>query len=293
MKKIIFITTVILLCLIKSNAQTKIPKNISDEFAYFFNENYRYGNGNMGIYLREKLRMKGYGPMEVSVLVESIATNSKNRNLILEAFHDLSREENGEYLYATLYSLGISATSSKYLTEYIIEEKYKSVNNVEKKVENPKNKSSNDFLSSISNSISNKKEALSATTKNKYFEYLYNLNNYSPKISNVCEDQGYSDCFRDATAIVKELAKIRKEHLNNRDNGDYLKFYETKKAIIENRSWEKDASNIDNYIVEIIERYNDALKECGYDDFDWFKKLPKDLYQYFDLNKTELLKNIK
>lgn len=135
--------------------------------------------------------------------------------------------------------------------------------------------------------------AVNSISRNPFPEYLIDLNQYSPNVSGVCEDQGYSDCFRDATAIVKELAKIRKEHLNNRYNGDYLKFYETEKAVIENRSWEKDASNIDNYIVGNIERYNDALKECGYDDFDWFKKLPKDLYKYFDLNKTELLKNIK
>lgn len=155
----------------------------------------------------------------------------------------------------------------------------------EKKTEKSKNKGTNDAL----NSISNKKETLSTTPESKYFEYLSNLNSYSPKVSSVCEDQGYSDCFRDVTSFVKELAELRTIHLKNKDNENYLKFYKTKTAIAEKRNWNEDAKNIDKYIVENINIYEKTLKECGYDDLDWFKKLPKDLYHQFNLNKAEIL----
>lgn len=281
MKRIIFTILIILFVCTKGNSQTKIPKNISGEFGYAIIDNYKYGNGNTKLFIMEKLRRKGYKPMDIDVLVESIVTNTKNRDVILEVFHDLY-SENGEYLYMNLYSLGISATSSKYLTGYIIEEKYKTINLINKKVEKPKIKSTNDALNSVS-----------INPESKYFKYLNNLNSYSPKISTVCEDQGYSDCLRDVTSFVKELAELRTVHLKNENNENYLKFYKTKTAIIEKRNWKVDAVNIDKYIAENISIYEKTLKECGYDDLDWFKKLPKDLYRHYNLNKTEILENIK
>ena len=281
MKRVIFTFLIILFSCTKGNSQTKIPRDISDEFGYKIIDNYKYGNGNTKLFIMEKLRRKGYKPMDIDVLVESIVTNTKNRDVILQAFHDLY-SENGEYLYMNLYSLGISAASSKYLTGYIIEEKYKPINLINKKVEKPKIKSTNDALNSVS-----------INPEGKYFKYLNNLNSYSPKISTVCEDQGYSDCLRDVTLFVKELAELRTFHLKNENNENYLKFYKTKTATIEKRNWEEDAKNIDKYIIENINIYEKTLKECGYDDLDWFKKLPKDLYKHFNLDKTEILNNIE
>lgn len=124
MKPIIFTSLFLLFIIVKINAQTKMPKNVNDEFAYSVIENYKYGNGNTRLFIMQKLREKRYSPMDIDVLVESIWTNTKNRNIILEVFHNYFGKER-EYLYANLKSLGISATSSKYLTDYIIEEKYK------------------------------------------------------------------------------------------------------------------------------------------------------------------------
>ena len=123
-------------------------------------------------------------------------------------------------------------------------------------------------------------------------EYLSNLSVYSPNVSLVCEDQGYSDCLKDVTEIVRELVEIRAKHLSNKNNSAYLEFYSTQKAIVEKRNWKKDAKNIQLYIYQNIEIYESTLKECGYDNEDWFKKLPKDLYKYFELDKTEILNSV-
>lgn len=114
-------------------------------------------------------------------------------------------------------------------------------------------------------------------------DYLPELNQYSPKVSFVCQDQGYSDCIRDVMLFVKELSSIRKKHTENRNNEDYLSFYKTEQALQEKRSWKKDALDIDNYIIENINIYNNTLKECNY---DWAKELPKDLYKYYNLDKA-------
>ena len=151
----------------------------------------------------------------------------------------------------------------------------------------------NDTVSTYNNIANDKNGDTSKTTNNTYPDYLIDLNQYSPKISRVCEDQGYSDCFRDATDFVKELTEIRNEHLNNEYNEEYLMFYNTKKAKLDKRSWITDAINIDTYIIENIDIYNEVVKECGYDEYDWFKQMPKNLYKHFNLNKNELLNNIK
>jgi len=148
----------------------------------------------------------------------------------------------------------------------------------------------------VKNETVNEEDTLNVVNSKSNYSfpnYLINLNHYSPKISGICEDQGYSDCFRDVTSFVKDLVDIRKTHLNNKYNEDYLSFYKTSNALKEYRSWGKDALNIDKYIVENIKRYDDAVKSCDCDDYDWFKKMPKDLYQYFNLNKKELLNSIE
>ncbi|WP_157813344.1 hypothetical protein [Flavobacterium sp. 5] len=148
----------------------------------------------------------------------------------------------------------------------------------------------------VKNETVNEEDTLNVVNSKSNYSfpnYLINLNHYSPKISGICEDQGYSDCFRDVTSFVKDLVDIRKTHLNNKYNEDYLSFYKTSNALKDNRSWGKDALDIDKYIVENIKRYDDAVKSCDCDDYDWFKKMPKDLYQYFNLNKKELLNSIE
>lgn len=123
-------------------------------------------------------------------------------------------------------------------------------------------------------------------------DYLLELNQYSPKVSFVCQDQGYSDCIRDVMQFVKELSFIRRNHLENRNNEDYLSFYKTEQALQEKRSWKKDALDIDNYIIENINIYNNTLKECN--DYDWAKELPKDLYRYYKIDATiNLIKNVQ
>ena len=154
MKKILFTTLIILFVCIKGNAQTKMPKNISDDFAYSIIYSYKNRYENTGIFIMQNLRRKGYDPMDIDVLVESIVDNIKNRNIILEIFHDYFGKDK-EYLYANLVSLGISATNSKYLTDYIIEEKYKSPNVKNDKVYSTLNSTSK---SNTSNFFTGKKK---------------------------------------------------------------------------------------------------------------------------------------
>ena len=265
MRHLIFYTLVFLFTIIDGNAQTKMPKNINDDFAYAIIDNYN-GYGNIRVYINESLRSKGYKSMDIDILVESITNNTKNRNIILQVFSDICGK-NEEYLYRNLYSLGIPASSSKYLAEYIAKEKYKPTK--------------------VVNSEYSKK-TLQQTTKYTYPDYLINLNDYSPEVSTVCQEQGYSDCLRDVSKIVKELSNIRNTHLKNKNNENYLTFYKTKKAATGKRTWANDALAIDKYIAENIKIYEEAIKESGY---DWAKKLPQDLYKLNNLNKTEILKN--
>lgn len=275
MNRIIFIITLSFFSITKSYSQTEIPKEINDEFAFSIIDNYLYGNGNTKLFIRQKLVRKGYKPMEIDVLVESIHNNSKNRNIILEVFYEYFGS-NRESLYMNLKSLGMSATASKCFTDYIIGEKYKPAKSLNKK---------DDSLSKLSNVTSN-----NDSHEKKIQEPLVNLLNYSPKMTTVCEDQSYSDCFRDVTGIVKELAEIRKNHLKYKNDPVYLNFYQTKKAISDKRDWTKDALIINSYIIENIKIYEKNLSEC---DNDWAKKLPPDLYEYFNLNKTDILNEIK
>jgi len=131
MKKILFATVIFFTSLIL-NAQEVLPKNVNDEFGHAVIYNYWNGNGNLRLLIMEALRKKGYEPMDIDVLVESILKNSKNRNIILDVFHDYFGYDK-EYLYMNLLSLEMSATTSKYLTDYIIEEKYKTSNTKDKK----------------------------------------------------------------------------------------------------------------------------------------------------------------
>lgn len=119
--------------------------------------------------------------------------------------------------------------------------------------------------------------------KSIYPDYLDNLETYSPKVSLVCQDQGYSDCLRDVTEIVKELVEIKAKHSSNKDNPAYLKYYNSELAILKQRNWVKDAKSIEQYISENIKIYENTLKECDCENEDWFNKIPKDLYKYFNL----------
>lgn len=183
MKRIIFTIVITLLIIAKANSQSDIPKKISDEFAYSVNYNYKYGNGNTRLYILEMLRRKGYKPMDADVLVESIADNSKNRNLILEVFHNLSGGDK-EFLYANLYSLGISATSSKYLAEFIIAKKY-ILNKPKTKNETEMNSKNNDVLLQISNSVISQEETKKKSESLKRRKILIN-----PKPEYNCNEQG-------------------------------------------------------------------------------------------------------
>lgn len=124
MKKILLLIVVTICAFGEIDAQTKIPKNINDEFGYNIIMSYRQGQ-NVAVLINQGLREKGYGFMDIGEAVESMIYNTKNRDAILEVFHDYLGSDR-EYLYMNLVSLGISATSSKYLADYIVQEKYKS-----------------------------------------------------------------------------------------------------------------------------------------------------------------------
>ncbi|KFC59753.1 hypothetical protein [Flavobacterium gilvum] len=124
MKQIALILITILILTAKGNAQVKIPQKINDEFAYWIVENYKHGDMNTQIFIINILSEKGIEMNKIGGIIQSIGYNQKNRNLLLEAFHDRLGNE-PEYLYKNLVSIGISATSSKYLTDYITKEKYK------------------------------------------------------------------------------------------------------------------------------------------------------------------------
>lgn len=126
MKKLLLVIFINLIATFFVNAQTNLPKNINDDFGYAVINNYFYRNNNIRIFLMSKLRDKGYEPMDIDVLVESIKKNTKNRNIIFEVFHDYFKDTDENYLYMNLTSLGISASNAKYLTDYILNEKYKS-----------------------------------------------------------------------------------------------------------------------------------------------------------------------
>ena len=106
---------------ISGYSQSDIPKDISNEFGYAFIDNYKYGNGNTRVFVMNNLQRKGYNQIDIDVIVESIISNKKNREIVLQVFADFF--SNREYLYANLRSLGISAASSKYLTDYILNKK--------------------------------------------------------------------------------------------------------------------------------------------------------------------------
>lgn len=130
MKKLILTTLYLLLFVQIGKSQTLMPKNISDDFANSIIKNYFSSSSNTHLFLCESLRKKGYyNPEDINILVKSITINEKNRNIILAIFHDNFGKDK-EYLYYNLLSLGISSTSSKYLTEYILAEKYKPVNHL-------------------------------------------------------------------------------------------------------------------------------------------------------------------
>lgn len=124
MKKILLLFVLTIVSFGKVDAQTKIPKNINDEFGYTIIMSYRQGQ-NVAVLINDGLRKAGYNMMDMGEIVESIMYNTKNRDIILKIFHDYLGSDS-EYLYMNLSSLGISATSSKYLTNYIVGEKYKS-----------------------------------------------------------------------------------------------------------------------------------------------------------------------
>lgn len=120
-------------------------------------------------------------------------------------------------------------------------------------------------------------------------KYLSRINEYSPEVTTVCQDQGYSDCISDVSEIIKELVKIREIHTANRNNENYKSFYSKSENVRKKISWGSDLKRINKYLIENITLYEEAIKECGYDGVDWFDKLPKDLYKYYRLSKTELL----
>jgi hypothetical protein len=218
MKKILFTILIILFVFTQGNAQTKMPKNINDDFAYAIIDNYN-GYGNLRVFINESLRSKGYKPMDIDVLVESITNNTKNRNIILQIFSDICNKDE-YYLYANLYSLGIPASSSKYLAEYIAKEKYKPTNGVN----------------------SDPKKTIKQTTKYANPDSQVNLKEYSPKNStdfsrmNDRQMDEYATriniekFFKDVNNV--ELIKYDEEYYNDQQmNHDFIMQQNMKKSL--------------------------------------------------------------
>lgn len=137
------------------------------------------------------------------------------------------------------------------------------------------------FISVLANAQSKNVESLP--------KYLSRINEYSPEISTVCQDQGYSDCIRDVSEIIKELIEIRETHIMSKNSEKYKSFYSRTENVNKKISWDSDLKRINKYLIENITLYDEAVKECGYDGVDWFDKLPKDLYKHYKLSKSELL----
>ena len=168
MRTLKIISLVLILACLDVNAQIKLPTNINNEFASILIDNYNYRYSNTKIFIIQKLQRRGMKPMDIDVLVESIAENSKNRNIIFEIFKEYFGN-NKENLYMNLKSLGISATTSKYLTDYILEEKYKPTTLSIKK---------DDTLTNLSSVTTN-----SYSHEKKIQEPLVNILSYSPKMT--------------------------------------------------------------------------------------------------------------
>lgn len=134
-------------------------------------------------------------------------------------------------------------------------------------------------------------EDVKTNPSNKFPRYLISLEKYSPSINLICEDQGYSECLKYALEFAKVLSEIRKAHISKKEDSEYLKFYTTDKAVLSKRNWKKDAIVIDKYLYEYINLYEINMNDCGCEDLDWFKKLPKDLYSQFNLNRQGIMNN--
>lgn len=137
------------------------------------------------------------------------------------------------------------------------------------------------FISVLANAQTKKVKSLP--------KYLLLINEYSPKVTTVCQDQAYSDCIRDVSEIIKELIEIRETHIASKNSEKYKSFYSKAENVNKKINWDSDLKRINKYLIENITLYDEAIKECGYDGVDWFDKLPKDLYKHYKLSKTELL----
>jgi len=260
-----------------------MPKNVSDDFAYSIIDNYRYGNGNTKLFIMEKLRVKGYKTMDIDVLVESIENNFHNRNIILEVFYDyFSRDE--EFLYANLSSLGIPAASSKYLTEYIIGEKYKS--KLTTKVTIVK-KSNNITPNQIKTSI-NKNDIAKISTKlellNKQFNDRY-IKRIGEDKSNPSEDDNLH-LLSDLYNSINELQALRKYHNENHLKKEYLKKKYKLKGISDSQYddlWEKDYLELTNSIGNLNSLYNDQYNRCKL-LYSWIADFPLNIRKYLSID---------
>ena len=88
MRSLRIVLLVLILAGLDGNAQIKLPANINNEFASILIDNYNYRYGNTKIFIFQKLQRRGIKPMDIDILVESIAENSKNRDIIFDVFKD-------------------------------------------------------------------------------------------------------------------------------------------------------------------------------------------------------------
>jgi hypothetical protein len=93
-----------------------LPYGINREFAVIALFNYN-NNGAFAILIMKNLDNQGYSRMEIDVMMENLEKSAKNRNKILGILRSSNQ------LYLTLKTMGMTATSAKYLTEYVLDEK--------------------------------------------------------------------------------------------------------------------------------------------------------------------------
>lgn len=100
--------------------QSKLNQNAINEYCYYINQQFNYGNDGMKslIYVSVRERMPSASLAEIEIAIENMKTNVSVREASLKYWTKVAPNE--DLLYANLKSIGISAVSSNTLAKYII-----------------------------------------------------------------------------------------------------------------------------------------------------------------------------
>lgn len=94
-----------------------LSKEAIKDFAINLNYQFRYGSGGIAALLFSCSNSKGYSMSDVPVIVETVETDKKNRELVFDCFYRNCSTQ--DILFNNLYHMGISAVNSKAIANYI------------------------------------------------------------------------------------------------------------------------------------------------------------------------------